>query len=282
MSLTVETFEILKHTVNYDLEKKFKCKFQYILKKFESLSKNNHYKKIQKANIIQTPDKSNDNILNLLNKISDANYDTISQKILLKLTKKNAVLFIDQILVYVEKSNTTTLCLWHLIKLLSTRSIVSNQQKQIIQCNIKAFIDRFINIFDISSYNSLNTTNELYMEFVERNHSNESIICRMKMIHIIINDNALFKINYNINVLFTVFMNQLSALIVDNKNENLLYVLLQCILLIIEDESLMNNPYAYKKFLNMFNNDEVKKKLTNKIRFKLLDIIDIINKKNAV
>ena len=77
-------------------------------------------------------------------------------------------------------------------------------------------------------------------------------------------------------------MNQLSALIVDNKNENLLYVLLQCILLIIEDESLMNNPYAYKKFLNMFNNDEVKKKLTNKIRFKLLDIIDIINKKNAV
>ena len=259
MSLTVETFENLKHTVNYDLEKKFKYKFQYILKKFESLSKNNHYKKIQKANIIQTPDKSNDNILNLLNKISDANYDTISQKILLKLTKNNAVLFIDQILVYVEKSNTTTLCLWHLIKLLSTRSIVSNQQKQTIQCNIKVFIDRFINIFDISSYNSLNITNELYMDFVERNHSNESIICRMKMIHIIINDNALFKINYNINVLFTVFMNQLNALIVDNKNENLLYVLLQCILLIIEDESLINNPYAYKKFINMFNNDEVKK-----------------------
>ena len=282
MSLTVKGFEKLKEAVNYNLETKFKSKFQYILKKFESLSKNNHYKKIQKANIIQTLDKSNDNILNLLNKISDANYDTISQKILLKLTKKNAVMFIDQILVYVEKSNTTTLSLWNLIKLLSAHSIVSNQQKQTIQCNIKAFIDRFINIFDISNQNTLNITNELYMEFVERNHSNESIVCRMKMIHIIINDNALFKINYNINVLFTVFMNQLNALIIDNKNENLLYVLLQCILLIIEDKCLINNPYAYKKFINMFNNDEVKKNLTNKIRFKLLDIIDIINKNNAI
>lgn len=281
MSLTVETFENLKQSVNNDLEKKFKYKFQYILRKFESLSKHNHYKKIQKANIIQTPDKSNDNILNLLNKISDTNYDTISQKILLKLTKRNAVLFIDQILVYVERSNTATLCLWQLIKLLSTCSIVSNQQKQTIQCEIKSFIDRFINIFDISSYNSLNTTNELYMEFVERNHSNESIICRMRMIQIIINDNALFKINYNIDVLFTVFINQLNAIIMDNKNENLLYLLLQCISLIIEDELLVRNPYAHKKFLNMFNNDEVKKKLTNKIRFKLLDIIDIINR-NAV
>jgi len=278
MSLTIETFENVRHFVNKDLEDKFKCKFQYILRKFESLSKNNNYKKIQKANIIQTPDKSNDNILNLLNKISDANYDTISQKILLKLTKKNAVLFIDQILVYVEKSNTTTKCLWQLIKLLATSSMVSNQQKQTIQYNIKAFIDRFVNIFDLSSYNSLNTTNELYMEFVERNHSNESIICRMKMIYIIINDNKLFRINYNMNVLFSVFINQLNALIVDNKNDNLLYVLLQCILLIIKDDALNDNPYAYKKFLNMFDNDEVKKKLTNKIRFKLLDIIDTIKR----
>lgn len=282
MSLTIEVFENLKYNVNYELKKTFECKFQYILKKFESLSKHNHYKKIQKANIIQTPEKSNDNILNLLNKISDTNYDTISQKILLKLTKHNAIVFIEQILVYVEKSNTAAKSLWHLIKLLSTNTIVDTYQKQTIKSKIKSFIDRFISIFDISSNTSDNTENELYMEFVERNHSNESIICQMKMIHIILNDNELFNMNYTINVIFSVFINQLNVLIMDNKNENLLFVLLQCILLIINDKSLANNPYAHKKFLNMFNNEDVKKKLKNKIRFKLLDIIDIINNKHAV
>lgn len=281
MSLTIEIFENLKNNVNYDLEKRFKCKFQYILKKFESLSKNNNYKKIQKANIIRKPDKSNDNILNLLNKISDTNFDIISQKILLKLTKSNVVIFIDQILVYVEKSNTTAKSLWDLIKLLSICSIVNEQQKQTIKLKVKYFIDRFVSIFDVSGNDTIHTENELYMEFVERNHSNESIICQMKMVHIILNDNA-FNINYNINVLFSVFINQLNTLIMDNKNDNLKYVLLQCILIMITDNSLVNNPYAYKKFLNMFNNEEIKKKLTNKIRFKLLDIIDIINIKNAV
>ena len=281
MSLTIEIFENLKNNVNYDLEKRFKCKFQYILKKFESLSKNNNYKKIQKANIIRKPEKSNDNILNLLNKISDTNFDIISQKILLKLTKSNVVIFIDQILVYVEKSNTTAKSLWDLIKLLSICSIVNEQQKQTIKLKVKYFIDRFVSIFDVSGNDTIHTENELYMEFVERNHSNESIICQMKMVHIILNDNA-FNINYNINVLFSVFINQLNTLIMDNKNDNLKYVLLQCILIMITDNSLVNNPYAYKKFLNMFNNEEIKKKLTNKIRFKLLDIIDIINIKNAV
>tara|TARA_Y100000389_G_scaffold202919_1_gene249733 strand:+ start:2087 stop:2932 length:846 start_codon:yes stop_codon:yes gene_type:complete len=281
MSLTIEIFENLKNNVNYDLEKRFKGKFQYILKKFESLSKNNNYKKIQKANIIRKPEKSNDNILNLLNKISDTNFDIISQKILLKLTKSNVVIFIDQILVYVEKSNTTAKSLWDLIKLLSICSIVNDQQKQTIKLKVKYFIDRFVSIFDVSGNDTIHTENELYMEFVERNHSNESIICQMKMVHIILNDNA-FNINYNINVLFSVFINQLNTLIMDNNNDNLKYVLLQCILIMITDNSLVNNPYAYKKFLNMFNNEEIKKKLTNKIRFKLLDIIDIINIKNAV
>lgn len=282
MSLTIEIFENLKNHVNHDLEKQFKCKFLYILKKFESLSKNNNYKKIQKANIIQKPEKTNDNILNLLNKISDTNYDTISQKILLKLTTSNVVMFIDQILVYVEKSNTTAKSLWYLIKLLATSSIVNDQQKKTIEFKIKYFIDRFINIFDTSSSDTNNTDNELYIEFVERNHSNESIICQMKLIYIMLNDNISFNINYNINVIFSVFINQLNTLIIDNKNDNLIFVLLQCILLIITDKSLSNNPYAYKKFLNMFDNDNIKKNLTNKIRFKLLDIIDIINIKNAV
>ena len=282
MSLTIEIFENLKNHVNHDLEKQFKCKFLYILKKFESLSKNNNYKKIQKANIIQKPEKTNDNILNLLNKISDTNYDTISQKILLKLTTSNVVMFIDKILVYVEKSNTTAKSLWYLIKLLATSSIVNDQQKKTIEFKIKYFIDRFINIFDASSSDTNNTDNELYIEFVERNHSNESIICQMKLIYIMLNDNISFNINYNINVIFSVFINQLNTLIIDNKNDNLIFVLLQCILLIITDKSLSNNPYAYKKFLNMFDNDNIKKNLTNKIRFKLLDIIDIINIKNAV
>ena len=281
MSLTLEVFEKLKSNVNTELEQEFKIKFMYILRKFESLSKSSNYKKISKANIIQIPDKNNDSILTLLNKISDSNYDVISQKILLKITKSNITSFVDQILEYVEKSNTTSLALWNLIKLIASRRMVSTEQKMIIRNKVKSFIDKFKSSFDVSNTVVPDMDKELYIDFVERNHLNTSIISKIKLIHVMINDNDIYDLNYDTLIVFSIFMNQLCNLIHENKDENLTYMLLECILIILNDPKLIRNPYAYKKFLNMFDNDETKKKLKNKIRFKLMDIIDII-KKNGV
>jgi hypothetical protein len=68
-------------------------------------------------------------------------------------------------------------------------------------------------------------------------------------------------------------------IIQNSKKEHLLHLILECILIIIPHDKLKTNPYAYNKFLMLFDNDDIKKNLKNKIRFKLLDITDYI--KNA-
>ena len=108
MSISVDVFLEYKDYTNVTLKSEFTKRFTYILNKFESLSNANAYKKIQRVNIIKIP-KTDNNILNLLNKITDVNYNVISQKILLKLTDTNVVFFIEQIFLYVEKSSSNNI-----------------------------------------------------------------------------------------------------------------------------------------------------------------------------
>lgn len=277
MSITIDNFKEYKICKNEVLHKSFNDKFTYILRKFESLSKTNNYKKIQKANIIQIT-KEDDNILNLLNKISDQNYDVISQKILLKLTRNNSIKFIDQIFLYIEKANSNTICIWSLIQIIFVNKLTDINQKQIIITKLKMFIDTFIETFDITKITSTNNiNNEEYIEFVERNHSNTVILSKMNMIYTIISDDNVLNLNYDMDVLFTVMINQLNVLITESTHENIIYVLLDCVFMIIKSRDLLSNPNnTYIEFINMFDNESIRKNLKNKIRFKLLDIFDYI------
>lgn len=280
MSISVDKFLEYKYYTNEALKQVFTKRFTYILNKFESLSKANAYKKIQRVNIIKIP-KTDNNILNLLNKITDTNYEVISQKILLKLTESNAVSFIDQIFMYVEKSSSNTISLWNLIKLLVMNPLTTEENKQIIINKLKTFIERFVEYFDIDSCRTSNISTEDYLEFLERNKNNVVILSKMHMVYTMITDSQnIFELNYDINVLHTVLMNKLNILIPDNKNsvnDNIIFILMECIYMVVKDPTIKNNPYAHKRFINSFNNDNVKKNLTNKIRFKLMDIIDYIN-----
>jgi hypothetical protein len=272
-----EEFNQHKYCINSELNNEFTNRFQYILKKFKSLSKSNHYKKVQKANIIATPTDSNDTILNLLNKISEQNYDTISQKIILKITNNNILKFVDQIFVYVEKSNSNSESLWKLIKLLYGHSYTNDETKRTISTKLRVFIDTFLKTFDgIDEHVDL--SKEEYIEFVERNMNNNILISKMNMIYTIILDDNIFMLPFDANVLFGIFINKLNKLVDEeyNYNDNIIFVLLECIVVLIRHPVLKQNPYAFKKFLNNFDNDIIKSKMKNKIRFKLMDIIDSI------
>lgn len=282
MSTNDDRFMRFKECTNESLKLAFTKRFSYILNKFESLSKANAYKKIQRVNIIKLP-KTNNNILNLLNKITNTNYEVISQKILLKLTDTNVVSFIDQIFLYVEKSTSNTRSLWSLIKLLTEHPLTTETNRQTIISKLKAFIDMFVAYFEIdSSHQKTNLLSEEdYSEFLERNKNNVVIISKMHMVNTMISDTENdFELNYDINVLLTILIHKLNILITDNNNnvnDNVIYVLMECIFMVIKNQRIIDNPYAHKKFLNGFDNDNVKKKLTNKIRFKLMDIIDYIS-----
>jgi len=112
---------------------------------------------------------------------------------------------------------------------------------------------------------------------VQRNHSNNVIISNIKMMNVIISDTRNFvNIPYNASIVFDLFINQLNKLILDNANYNIVFMLLECMNILIQNSTLKSNPYTYKKFINNFNNEDFKKKLTNKNKFKLLDICDYI------
>ena len=87
--VTYEDFIALKNSKNNQLHKEFTIKFQKIQKKFQSLSHATVYKKIQKTNFISKTE--NDSILNILNKLTINNFDTISEKISLKVNESNFI-----------------------------------------------------------------------------------------------------------------------------------------------------------------------------------------------
>jgi len=275
MTEQTKSFLQLKNVVNTDLHNSFSSTFKSILRKFDSLSRSNNYRKIKRVNIINISTKTNTCILNLLNKLSNTNQEVILQKITQKISDNNIlILFIDQILDYVGKSRSNLDALYFILKEISRQADENNFVK--IDRRINEFIVNFSNSLDIYRESK---DKEAYLDFVERNHSNESVISRMQFIYTIINDQtSLFKLQTDINVLFNILIFNLNKIIESNpENENSIFLILECIMIIIDDLSLKSNVFAYKKFNNMFNNDEVKKKLKFKIRFKLLDILDKIN-----
>ena len=89
-NLNPEMFYQEKSNIDIELYNEFEQKFKKMLVFYKSLSSLNAYRKVQKINIIKTP-QTDDTILNLLNKITTTNYERISQKLLLKLKKNNLI-----------------------------------------------------------------------------------------------------------------------------------------------------------------------------------------------
>jgi hypothetical protein len=140
-------------------------------------------------------------------------------------------------------------------------------------------MDSFVRTFD-GINKQVDFSKEEYIEFVERNMNNNVLMSKMNMVYTILLDDNHFNLPYDSNVLFTMFISQLNKLIDEEStfNDNLIFVLLECIMVLIKIPYIRKNPNALKMFLNNFDNEVIKSKMKNKIRFKLMDIIDSIKK----
>lgn len=273
--VTTNDFYDCKHMKNEEMHRKFTEKFHNMVCKFESLSKSNAYKKIQKTNFLKI-EHNEDKILNLLNKLTNQNYETIEQKILLKTTSNNAVEYVNQILQYVSKSTVSPKYLWLLIKTIFNIKEMSKTSREIIVVQLKSYISNFVKLFETTRIDSLEVKED-YLGFLERNQENTTIFSKIKMISEILNDQSdKIYLNFDVNILFNILIDRLHQMISNSKDDNSIFVLLECIHIIIPSEQIKNNPYAYKRFLNCFSNETTQKNLKNKLRFKLYDIIDYL------
>lgn len=278
-----------RHNLDMNLYHKFDKKFKKMLSFYKSLSTLNSYRKVQKISIIKTP-QTDDTILNLLNKITDANYERISQKLLLKLKETNLINFINQVLKYSEKSNNNSVLLWNLINYLYREylelfSINIGETKQHIDDIIQEYIISFLKEFQVNSFiqsESDKLTKEEYNEFVDRNMNNSAIFAKMKMIYIITKSKSTyFNIEFTINDIYHKLIDELQFSVnldecYKDKLENMNNNILECIFIIVYSERMFVDPF-YDGILQDLSDIKSKNKLSNKNKFKLLDIIDKIS-----
>lgn len=272
-----------RNNIDMDLHKSFNRKFNDMLNFYKSLSTLNSYRKVQKISIINTP-QSDDIILNLLNKITDVNYERISEKVLLKLKENNLISFINQILKYSEKSKNNSILLWDLINYLYKEYIdlfkINNEN---ITQNIEEIINNYITLFlkelHVNTFiesKTKNLTKEEYNEFVDRIMNNSALFAKMKMICIITGSKSInFKINYDINEIYDTLINELKISVnydvsYKEKLENINNNILECVLIMIKG----SNKLSYYEVINVLEDIKTMDKLSNKNKFKLLDIID--------
>lgn len=275
--VSYDDFIALKNSRNNQLHKEFTIKFQKIQKKFQSLSPATVYKKIQKTNFISKSES--DSILNILNKLTINNFDTISEKISLKVNESNFLSYTKQILDYSKRSTINAKNLWYLMKMMldTFSGSTYNEFHLNVESILLSYIDEIVKQFDIDNNDLPVNEAEDYSEFLERNKYTSELKNKIAFMYEFLKED--FIKHYNINVVYGVILEKTMKIIQNSKKEHLLHLILECILIIIPHENLKTNPYAYNKFLMLFDNDDIKKNLKNKIRFKLLDIIDYI--KNA-
>ena len=280
--VSIEKIYECRETIDKDLFAKFQRTFEHTLQRFKSLSKSITYKKVQKANILNIT-KENDNIITLLNKITAQNFNRIESKINLKKTSNNCMSFVEQILRYIEKTDVKNVPLcYRMLKTLYRTSDENTKTK--ISERIQLFIQTFVN--DLNMYTHVTKTfdaDEEYASFVQRNSDNNAIINRMRAISAMIKDTNLYSLSTNITEIYTLIVDQLKTNIdlADTDNSminNFIFLMFEFVIVILSDSNFRKNKGLLSTFLEHFNNDAVKKKLTNKNRFKMLDIFDSIEK----
>lgn len=270
-----------RDAIDTDMIESFSQTIDEMLRKFKSLSKTVSYKKVQRVNIINVQ-KEEDSILNLLNKISVQNFQRIENKILLKRTKRNCVGFVKQVLQYIDKTDTLSVPLsYDIIKSVYNQS---DSRSQLEIANIfNDFTTRFIQQIDQSSQPYDVDETEGYLDFVERNANNTAAINRMHLVQVALKDSApSFSLRITRRYLYRSLLNGLREVIGKCSPEkasenNSVYLVLEFFVVYINNKHWVTKE-DYTSFLEEFETDAVKKKLTNKNKFRLLDIFDIARK----
>ena len=277
----------LKNSVDSDLGMSFTRTVEEMLLKFKSLSKTMTYKKVQRANIINIQ-REEDSILNLLNKISQQNFERIESKILLKCTQRNTVQFVEQVLQYVDKTDALSVPMcYNVMKSMYQQSdgAVRREIADVFNGFSLEFVRRVGRGLHLEEREPA-MTEEAYAEFVQRNANNCAAINRMHLMCVALSDASPNMPNrVTLRYMYRSLLNGLREAIsrcepdkaLENNNAHLM---MEFLLVFINSKKWMR-PEDHGALVSEFDTDAIKKKLTNKNRFKLLDILDIARKESS-
>lgn len=282
MKINIDVFMELKDEVDAETHAVFSRMMKYVDRKFISLSKSNIYKRIPKVKFINTPNNSN-NIIHILNKLTAENYPQIRTKIFMKNTHDNTAEFIEQILKYsihsqINSEYLLAICIDLLDKHCTDAELIIFMKK-----SFREYFDDFVTHFD--DFDNIDATN--YTSFLNKNEQSSYQLNRCNFIVLsiisqeLISKKILADEHYNVVSLLKVLLDKaIKCLPLTEPYESKLTVILDSVKKIFTSCASLNTIFhdIALLFQNTFNQD-LTKLLNNKLRFKVLDIIDIINKR---
>jgi hypothetical protein len=282
---SVQRFYELKNTKDEILETSFVRKMNGICKKYGTLSKNNVYIKVQKVQFIDKP-KDNENIVHILNKLSTSNYEQIRTKIFLKLVGTNANAFQEQILHYSSRSQINSLNLHRLMNDIGLESSLTHKTQNIYPKMIQMYdnyIDEFVESF--GCFLQTSTAGNGYVDFIKQNEFNNHVRSKCQFICEFLFDAKCVYVDreerkFDVLKFYTILCDKLVILFDESveENETQIYMLLECIKTISEkDIRCLKTNVMTAQFINRVRGCEKTHNLPNKLRFKLMDIYDLLN-----
>ena len=283
MIMELDTFMQLKNEVDSATRATFTERMRYVHSKFISLSNANIYKRIQKVQFINTP-KNTNNIIHILNKLTADNYEQIKTKIYMKNTSENTEDFMEQIIKYsihsqINSKYLLALCNDLIVKHSDDTKLAAFTKELLVQYFVK-----YLNYFD--DFENADENN--YSGFINKNEQNAFQLNRCNFILLVLSSRNHIQTmfsgdeQYNSVNLLRILLQKAETCMLSNPYENKLSVILDSIKKIFSccsKGSIMNKELVVMVdlFQSVFETNLVKG-LNNKLRFKVLDIIDIINK----
>jgi hypothetical protein len=120
---------------------------------------------------------------------------------------------------------------------------------------------------------------EQYQDFLERNLDSIKMRNTCLFILSVLMNQTDYKLNskYDINMVFDILCDKLQMLINKTKiDDELIFKVLEVIYSFLSVKAVKTNSKQMEVFNSKFSSQDIQKKLKNKTRFKLMDILEII------
>lgn len=266
-----EDFEKFRNKRNAELEQRFSRIFESLVYKYATLHKNVMYKKTNKMSFIRKQ-SNNNSILSVLNKLTNSNATSLSEKIMARCNTENVALLVQQTLEYASNS-TIDACILETLLVGFMQSYPDNEE---IREEIEQYVNRFFNNLELCEGVK---QDENYEDFLHRNVRNNRIKGAAKMISVICASEGLsYMYEGNICHLVGKLAARIDKVLEQRTEDNLTSLLMECLLIMIKERRLHS---SMQSAIEEFRSYEFRTRIeavSNKHRFLMYDIFEAIEK----
>ena len=264
-------FDAFRDKRNPELQQKFSRTFDGLVGKYATLHKNVMYKKISKVSFI-TKQTNTNSILSVLNKLTNWNAKSLSDKIMARCNESNVADLVEQTLEYASNSTIHSSILETLLVGFVREYPDNGEILEKIQMYVVHFLENFDQCKNTQQH-------ENYGAFLDRTVANNRVKGTARMVTTICVSSELSRL-YDKDVVFLLdqIVDKIDIAISQEVDDNLKGLLMECMLIIIQDRLVQSKMSTCIVRFRNCRFDLRLDLLSNKHRFQMYDIFETMEK----